>query len=64
VAKLREGVQIVVGTPGRVLNMINLGALKKDTITVLCPDEAYEILSQDQIYDIFRPILKSPSPPL
>jgi translation initiation factor 4A len=57
ITKLREGIQIVVGTPGRAFDMIRRGALKTDTITVLCMDEADEMLSQgfkDQIYEIFQ----------
>jgi len=55
--KLREGCQIVVGTPGRVFDMIKRGALKTDAIKILCLDEADEMLSQgfkDQIYEIFQ----------
>jgi translation initiation factor 4A len=55
--KLREGVQIVVGTPGRVFDMIKRGALRTDTTRILCLDEADEMLSQgfkDQIYEIFQ----------
>jgi translation initiation factor 4A len=56
-AKLREGVQVVVGTPGRVYDMINRRALRTDTIKLFCLDEADEMLSQgfkDQIYEIFQ----------
>jgi translation initiation factor 4A len=55
--KLREGVQIVVGTPGRAYDMIKRGALRTDNIKMLCLDEADEMLSQgfkDQIYEIFQ----------
>lgn len=53
-AKLQEGVQVVVGTPGRVYDMINRRALKSDTIKIFCLDEADEMLSRgfkDQIYE-------------
>jgi len=56
-AKLREGVQIVVGTPGRAFDMIKRGALRTDSIRILCLDEADEMLSQgfkDQIYQVFQ----------
>jgi len=56
-AKLREGIQIVVGTPGRALDMIKRNALKTDSIKIMCLDEADEMLSQgfkDQIYEIFQ----------
>jgi len=54
---LKEGVQIVVGTPGRVFDMINRDALKTDNIKIFCLDEADEMLSRgfnEQIYDIFQ----------
>jgi translation initiation factor 4A len=52
-AKLQEGVHVVVGTPGRVFDMINRRALKTDSIKIFCLDEADEMLSRgfkDQIY--------------
>jgi len=54
---LNSGVHIVVGTPGRVFDMINRGALKIDECGIFCLDEADEMLSRgfkDQIYDIFK----------
>ncbi|KAH8998220.1 P-loop containing nucleoside triphosphate hydrolase protein [Lactarius hatsudake] len=56
-AKLQEGVHIVVGTPGRVYDMINRRALRTDTIKLFCLDEADEMLSRgfkDQIYEVFQ----------
>ncbi len=53
-AKLQEGVHVVVGTPGRVYDMINRRALRTDTIKIFCLDEADEMLSRgfkDQIYE-------------
>jgi len=55
--KLEMGVHIVVGTPGRVYDMINRRALKIDQIKMFILDEADEMLSRgfkDQIYDVFR----------
>lgn len=55
--KLRSGVQIVVGTPGRVRDMITRKALRTDDIQILCLDEADEMLSsgfRESIYDIFQ----------
>ncbi len=46
VTELEKGVQIVVGTCGRLLNMIVKGALKTDKIKFLCLDEADEMLSR------------------
>jgi len=54
---LSQGVHVVVGTPGRVYDMINRGALRLDRCLIFCLDEADEMLSRgfkDQIYDVFR----------
>jgi len=57
ISRLSAGAQVVVGTPGRVLDMINRGALKTSSILVFVLDEADEMLSRgfkDQIYQVFR----------
>lgn len=41
----REGAQVVVGTPGRVLDHLERGTLKLDGLRVLVLDEADEMLS-------------------
>lgn len=54
---LRDGVQIVVGTPGRVTDMINRQVLSMSTVRLFILDEADEMLSRgfkDQIYEIFQ----------
>lgn len=54
---LQAGVHVVVGTPGRVSDMINRRALRLDNIRQFFLDEADEMLSRgfkDQIYDIFK----------
>ena len=54
---LQAGVHVVVGTPGRVYDMINRHALRLDYIRQFTLDEADEMLSRgfkDQIYDIFK----------
>jgi len=54
---LRDGVQIVVGTPGRVTDMINRSVLGMNTVKLFILDEADEMLSRgfkDQIYEIFQ----------
>lgn len=54
---LRRGVQIVVGTPGRVNDMISRNALVLDKLKMFVLDEADEMLSRgfkDQIYDVFQ----------
>ena len=56
-SRLEQGVHIVVGTPGRVFDMINRRALFTDSIKLLVLEEADEMLSRgfkDQIYDMFR----------
>ncbi len=58
-AVLGSGVQIVVGTPGRVLDMINRGALRTEKIKCFVLDEADEMLSRgftETIYDIFQSV--------
>lgn len=57
VDKLREGQHIVVGTPGRVFDMVSRRNLKVDDLITFVLDEADEMLSRgfkDQIYDIFK----------
>jgi len=54
---LSQGVHIVVGTPGRVIDLFNRRALNINDIKMLILDEADEMLSlgfKDQIYDIFQ----------
>jgi translation initiation factor 4A len=54
---LRHGVQIVVGTPGRVFDMVNRQIMVLDSVKLFVLDEADEMLSRgfkDQIYDIFQ----------
>lgn len=55
--RLEQGVHVVVGTPGRVYDMITRGALSTHAIKIFVLDEADEMLSRgfkDQIYDVFR----------
>jgi len=54
---LKSGIHIVVGTPGRVLDMMKRGFLKTDYLKLFTLDEADEMLSrgfQTQIKDIFK----------
>lgn len=56
-AKLQEGVHVVVGTSGRVHDMINRHALRVDNIKLFCLDETDEMLSRgfvDQVHDVFK----------
>lgn len=54
---LSAGVHVVVGTPGRVYDMLRRRCLRADNIKMFVLDEADEMLSRgfkDQIYDIFQ----------
>ena len=54
---LREGVQVVVGTPGRVTHMIQSDVLNLTPVKLFILDEADEMLSRgfkEQIYEIFQ----------
>jgi ATP-dependent RNA helicase len=57
VKKLDYGQHVVVGTPGRVFDMIRRQNLRTRNIKMLVLDEADEMLSRgfkEQIYDIYR----------
>ncbi|XP_055960691.1 uncharacterized protein LOC126668738 [Mercurialis annua] len=54
---LSSGVHVVVGTPGRVFDMLRRQSLRSDYIKMFVLDEADEMLSRgfkDQIYEIFQ----------
>lgn len=54
---LEMGVHVVVGTPGRVFDMMSRRALRPGTIKMFVLDEADEMLSRgfkDQIHDVFK----------
>jgi translation initiation factor 4A len=54
---LKDGVHMVVGTPGRCFDMIQRGALRTDDLKLIVLDEADEMLGRgfkDQMYDIFK----------
>ncbi|KAL9935536.1 hypothetical protein V8E36_005884 [Tilletia maclaganii] len=57
IAKLEQGMHVVVGTPGRVYDMINRRHLRTDHLKMFCLDEADEMLStgfREQIYETFQ----------
>lgn len=58
---LRAGVQIVIGTPGRLNDMINQNILKIDRINMLILDEADEMLNIGFKDDIERILSKTPA---
>lgn len=55
--QLRSGVDIVVGTPGRVMDMIDKGTLILDEVKNFILDEADEMLN-------VRPLAPGPDPDL
>jgi superfamily II DNA/RNA helicase len=57
---LREGVEIVVGTPGRLLDLADRGALDLGHIKVLVLDEADEMLDLGFLPDVERILAKTP----
>ena len=57
VDELKRRPHIVIGTPGRVLDMLNKNHISKNSLKMLILDEADELLSHiflSQIHDIFR----------
>lgn len=51
---LRRGVQFVVGTPGRIMDHMDSGALRLDNLKMLILDEADEMLDMGFLEDIDR----------
>ena len=49
---LKRGVDVVIGAPGRVLDLINRGLLKAEAVSTVVLDEADEMLSMGFIEDI------------
>jgi len=57
IARLDAGVHVIVGTPGRVMDMITRKALDTRNIKIFVLDEADEMLSRgfkEQIYEVFK----------
>jgi ATP-dependent RNA helicase DeaD len=52
ISRLKKGVDVVVGTPGRLLDLIRKNVLKLDRVTTVVLDEADEMLSMGFIADI------------
>ncbi len=59
--RLRQGVDIVVGTPGRLLDLIEKGELDLSHVSTVVIDEADEMLSMGFIEDIEKILSKIPS---
>ena len=60
-AALKRGVQFVVGTPGRVIDLMEQGELKADSINMLILDEADEMLDMGFQEDIDRIVAMLPA---
>lgn len=52
VSQLQRGAQIVVGTPGRVMDLMDRGSLKLDRVNWVVLDEADEMLNMGFIQDV------------
>jgi len=57
---LREGVQIVIGTPGRVMDHLNRRTLRMDSVKIIILDEADEMLDMGFRDDIETVVKKIP----
>jgi ATP-dependent RNA helicase DeaD len=58
---LKHGVDIVVGTPGRLIDLINRGILELDHVRTVVLDEADEMLSMGFIEDIETILAETPA---
>jgi ATP-dependent RNA helicase DeaD len=57
---LKAGAQVVVGTPGRVLDHLGRGSLKLDTVDYLILDEADRMLDMGFLPDVERILRRTP----
>ena len=58
---MKKGVDIIVGTPGRVIDHLDRGSLKLDSLEYFILDEADEMLNMGFIDDI-ETIFKKANP--
>ncbi|NEQ96961.1 MAG: DEAD/DEAH box helicase [Cyanothece sp. SIO2G6] len=58
---LRRGAQIVVGTPGRVIDLLGRGELRLDDLGWLVLDEADEMLNMGFIQDVEKILSQAPA---
>lgn len=59
--KLRSGVDVLVATPGRLLDLEHQNAVKLDQVEILVLDEADRMLDMGFIHDIRRVLTKLPA---
>ncbi|MBD2206509.1 DEAD/DEAH box helicase [Calothrix sp. FACHB-1219] len=60
ILQLRRGVHVVVGTPGRVIDLLDRGSLKLDQVKWFVLDEADEMLSMGFIDDVIKILSQAP----
>lgn len=59
-SRLKRGSQVVVGTPGRVIDLIDRGGLVLDKLSVMVLDEADEMLNMGFIQDVEKILSHTP----
>lgn len=57
---MEKGAHVLVATPGRLVDLMNQGAVKLDAVDVLILDEADQMLDMGFIHDIKRIVSKVP----
>ena len=60
ITALQRGVQVVVGTPGRVLDLIRRGELRLDGVRIVILDEADRMLDMGFIVDVETILARCP----
>ena len=61
IRELRRGIQVVVGTPGRIIDLLDRGDLKLDQVKWVVLDEADEMLSMGFIDDVKKILKQAPA---
>lgn len=61
ISRLQRGAQIVVGTPGRILDLLGRGVLKLNQVNWLVLDEADEMLNMGFIQDVEKILSQAPT---
>ncbi|MEB3337439.1 MAG: DEAD/DEAH box helicase [Leptolyngbyaceae bacterium] len=61
IMRLKRGVHMVVGTPGRILDLLDRGTLKLDQLKWLVLDEADEMLNMGFIDDVEKILSQAPT---
>jgi ATP-dependent RNA helicase DeaD len=60
ISRLQRGAQMVVGTPGRVLDLLSRGDLRLDKLSWMVLDEADEMLNMGFIQDVEKILKQAP----